>query len=188
MPDRAKVNLNQQDAHQAARIRSGDEYAFRDLFRSYYTLLVKLAWRFVRDKQLAEDVVADVLLKIWQNRSDWHPEISIKAYLFQATRNQAINQAKRQQREQERFSDVDEFVSTANVTPEDILHQKEIAEEISRAIHQLPDRGRDIFRMHRFDHFKYNEIAKALNIHVGTVETHMVRALKFLRNRLKHLR
>ena len=56
--------------------------------------------------------------------------------------------------------------------------------DIQRAIKELPERSRSVFTMHRYDNLKYSEIAEILNISIGTVETHMVRALKFLRKRL----
>ena len=58
---------------------------------------------------------------------------------------------------------------------------------IEKAVSELPARTRDVFTMHRYDNLKYAEIAEVLNIKEGTVETHMVRALKFLRKRLAFL-
>jgi RNA polymerase sigma-70 factor (ECF subfamily) len=64
---------------------------------------------------------------------------------------------------------------------------KEFAMEIQKAIEELPERAGKVFQLHRYENFKYSEIAEKLNISIGTVETHMVRSLKYLRQRLSHL-
>jgi len=180
-----KSSLENSEFELIERIRIGDEHAFRDMFKTYYPLLVNFARRYVCNISIAEDIVEDVFLKIWQNRQKWNPTISVKAYLFQTIRNRALNYLKRSKMEQQIASDL-ETSSIAIKTPEDILDEKEMLAEIQLAIEALPKRARSIFTMHRYDQLKYAEIAETLNISVGTVETHMVRALKFLRKRLAH--
>ena len=169
----------------AEKIRNGDEYAFRDLFKTYYQAMVNLARRYVRDMQIAENVVGDVFLKVWTNRKGLHVSTSMKAYLFQAVRNGSLNYIKRSENERRKILDIRESLASAR-TPEDDLSEKEMLEAIRQAIAELPERSRSVFTMHRYDRLKYAEIAEILNISVGTVETHMVRALKFLRKRLSH--
>ncbi|UCH66822.1 MAG: sigma-70 family RNA polymerase sigma factor, partial [Ignavibacterium sp.] len=74
-----------------------------------------------------------------------------------------------------------------DIDPEKEQINSEIKKEIYRAISELPDKCREIFKMNRFDGLKYSEIAEILNISVKTVETQMGRALKKMRTRLKPL-
>jgi len=78
-------------------------------------------------------------------------------------------------------------IQQPSITQEIESQQKETAEMINEAIKKLPEKARIIFSMNKFDNLTYKEIAKIQNISVKTVETHMGRALKFLRDNLSHL-
>lgn len=168
------------------KIRTGDEYAYRDLFKTYYKTLVKNARRFVQDTQIAEDIVEDVFLNIWNKRAQLNITVSVKAYLFQMVRNHSLNYLKGK-----KLAPADEFYLNislkSNISADEEVNVNEIKEHIQKAIAELPDRSRSVFTMHRYDNLKYSEIAEALKITEGTVETHMVRALKFLRKKLSFL-
>ena len=144
------------------------------------------ARRYVHDTQIAEDIVGDVFLKIWEERSRLNINISIKGYLFQMVRNQSFNYLK-----SKKIELTDELYLNislqSSMTTDEQVNINEITEHIQKAIIELPARSRSVFTMHRYDNLKYSEIAEVLKITEGTVETHMVRALKFLRKRLSFL-
>ncbi len=168
------------------RIRKGDEYTFRYLFKTYYQSMVNISYRYVLDKQIAENITEDVFVKIWTNRKVWNVKDSIKNYLFQSVRNGSLNYLKHIKIEQIYTRAIKDNYGKVRTPYEDLV-LKEFTEEIQQAIKELPKRAGKVFQMHRYDNLKYSEIAEILNISIGTVETHMVRALKFLRNRLSHL-
>ena len=180
-------NLTAQDSEleAIANICNGDAYAFRALFKSYYQPLVAHARRYVRDAQTSEDIVCDVFLKIWQEREKLEIKVSVKAYLYRMVRNHSLNYLKIKKPDL-----VDDFslnLSVSGSAADDRVNLNEMTKHIQEAIAELPERSRSVFTMHRYDNLKYSEIAKILNIAEGTVETHMVRSLKFLRKRLAFL-
>ncbi len=181
------ATLTAQDEKDIVRnIRNGDPYAFRTLFKRYYLPLVQYARRYIRDRQTAEDIVSDVYLKIWEKRNELNIHDSIKAYMYKMTRNYSLNYLKRNKLESTETWQLK--LSAQHVTfADEQLHLDEMEKHIEKAINALPDRTREVFTMHRYDNLKYSEIAEVLNIKEGTVETHMVRALKFLRKRLAFL-
>lgn len=181
-----QLNKNNPEFNLVEKIRKGNEYAFRDLFKTYYQKLVIHANRYVRDMHIAENIVEDVFLKIWNNRRNWHISVNVKAYLYQAVRNHSLNHLKRLKLEQNTIANL-QISFNAIETPEDRFIEKEMLKEIQQAISELPDRSRAVFIMNRYDGLKYSEIAKVLDISVGTVETHMVRALRSLRKKLHGL-
>src|SRR5699024_9054959 len=79
-------------------IKKGDQEALEELFEKYYYRLCDFAFGYVRSIQLAEEVVSDVFLKVWQKRSTLTATGNFKAYLFTAVRNQALNYVKKEQR------------------------------------------------------------------------------------------
>lgn len=178
--------LSPRDSRWIERIRASDTRAFEQLFFAYGQPLTSFALRFVQDQDLAEDIVQDVFLRVWTQRTNLDPDRSIKTYLYTATRNQALNVLRHSRVKQhgaEELAPLEPQVTT----PEDQLEQQQVSREIHRAIAQLPDRCRTIFTMSRFDHLTYAEIAEILHISIKTVETQMGRALKSLRSSLSNL-
>jgi len=167
-------------------IRNDNEYAFKELFVEYFQLMVNYSVKFVEDKQVAENIVADIFVKIWVNRKKIFIKSSIKSYLYKATKNSSLNHLKHVQAKQEALKELEKKTTRSNSPYEEFI-VKEFAMEIQKAIDELPEKAGKVFKMHRYENLKYSEIAQKLDISIVTVETHMVRALKYLRQRLSHL-
>lgn len=188
MPRSEEINKNEEQNKIESKwiigIKSGDQTAFELLFNYYCQKLINFARRYVIDVQIAENIVQDIFVSIWNHRENLNPSKSIKSYLFTSIKNEALKELRHrdvQIRSQERLLDL----HPKNVDPEQELTADEINKEIYQAIDKLPEKCREIFMMNRFDELKYAEIAEVLNISVKTVETQMGRALKKLRERLK---
>ena len=165
-------------------IRNNDRQAFERVFKHSYRPLTAYAFRFVRDLPTAENIVQDVFLKLWQNRSQLNITTSLDHYLFRAVRNHCLN-----------------FLDKAKVRSSYLRLQSErdvnnndykeyypeigLLEIIENAISALPVKRQEIFRLAREEGLKYREIADQLNISVKTVEAQMSLALKQLRESLK---
>ncbi|HWP82746.1 MAG TPA: RNA polymerase sigma-70 factor [Bacteroidota bacterium] len=176
---------NADEARPFELIRAGNSAAFEAVFRSYYPRLCRFAFRLVGSKPLAEEIVQNVFVRLWEKRNDGPPINSLKTYLYQAVKNQAINHLK----QEEKWTSIDgDLLETTPdfANPEQEIRQKEILDAVEEAIQLLPPRCRLIFTMHRFDGLSYAEIADVLGISRKTVETQMGRALKSLRRLLIH--
>jgi len=190
MPVNNKINkysLDQgmNEAERVNKIRLGDSAAFEDLFNSYCQQLINFARRYVFDKQIAENIVQDVFVNVWQSRTNLDPSKMIKAYLFTAVKNESLKQLRRLDVEKKNYDRVLEFSSKFN--PDKEIEGKELDYYVNQAVNELPEKCKEIFRMNRFENLKYAEIAEILDISIKTVETQMGRALKKLRERLKPL-
>lgn len=166
----------------AERIQRGDKEAFEVLFHAHYSALCCYANRFIRDSDDSEEIVQDTFVRFWNRRAEIKVEYSLKSYLFQAVRNASFNFLKHAAivREHE--------AAQMRVLSEEDHHDEiitmELAERIARAVDQLPEERRKIFRMSRDEGLKYKEIADQLNISPKTVENQIGRALSFLRSEL----
>jgi RNA polymerase sigma-70 factor (ECF subfamily) len=178
--------FTQIDSQLIEKIVRGDSASFQRLFSLYCQPLINFARRYVKDIHIAENIVQDVFVQIWQNRIQLDPSLNIKIYLYTAVKNRAYKHFRRLD-VQRRASESLNFVWPAVKTPEDEMYQKEIITAINIAIEKLPKKTRIVFSMNRFDDLTYKEIARILNISIKTVETHMGRALKYLRDHLAHL-
>jgi RNA polymerase sigma-70 factor (ECF subfamily) len=168
------------------KIVKGDSAAFEKLFTFYCQPLLNFARRYVKDTHIAENIVQDIFVKIWQNRTQLDPSSDIKIYLYTAVKNRSYKYLRHLDVERRAIENPN-LASQSLKTPEDEMDEKEIMVTINKAIEELPEKARLIFSMNRFDNLTYKEIARIQDISVKTVETHMGRALKFLRDHLAHL-
>lgn len=164
------------------QLSNGDERAFEQLFRAFYAPLCGYANKLLKSSDDAEEVVQAVFFKLWERRADLQIETSFKAYIYRAVHNACLNQIKHEQVKQQHAA----YVKATELegVDEDPVEQKELEQEIGRAIEQLPEKCREVFELNRFEGLKYREVAQMLNISEKTVENQMGKALKLLRTSL----
>jgi len=157
---------------------------FEAIFTQHYAHLCAYAFNFLKDQDAAEEVVQEVLFKLWTERDKLTISSSLKSYLFRAVRNTALNQLKHINI-QEEYKKYNKDSRGAELSVEDQVMASELEVKIRQAIDQLPIERKKIFLLSRYEDLKYKEIAKKLNISVSTVENQMVKALRFLREELR---
>jgi RNA polymerase sigma-70 factor, ECF subfamily len=169
-----------------ARIRAGDEAAFETLFRALAPGLCVVVSRYVGSRSVAEELVQDLFFDLWTRRQQHAIEQALTSYLFVAARNRALNYLKRERR-------IVPMADTSEEQPDRVdgsaPGESELLDalELQDAIGHLPARCRLIFTLNRQQDMTYVEIAASLGLSVKTVETQMSRALRALRERLRHL-
>ena len=137
----------------------------------------------MHDLSIAENLIQDVFVTVWEKRATLNPDRSIKSYLYTATKNRALKHLRHEEVKRKNKGKIDLY-SVAPYTPEDLISHAETAASIGQAIETLPEKCRLIFKMNRFDHLTYAEIAEVLEVSVKTVEAQMGRALHALRHAL----
>lgn len=163
----------------------GDITAFEMLFRMHYQPLCRYAYSFLQDREEAEEAVQSTFLALWEKKETLSVRTSAKSYLYAMVRNACLNFIKhgkiRQRYEGEEMVQAERSRDSVTQT----VTSNELAERISVALEELPEQCRLVFKLSRFEELKYAEIAGHLNISVKTVENHMGRALRLLRDKLK---
>ena len=156
-----------------------DISGFEALFQVNYLQLVKTAYRIIQDKDIAEDIVQDVFIKMWQNQDPKTITTSLKAYLFQNTIHQSLNYIKKIRN----VNAKEELYSLELVNyGESELGIRDTNRQIENALNLLPPACRTIFILSRYEQLSYKEIAHSLDLPFKMVEAQMVKALKHLRN------
>jgi RNA polymerase sigma-70 factor, ECF subfamily len=168
-------------------IKEGKLSAYDKLFLTYYQALCRFSLGFVKDENAAEDLVQDLFVHLWHNRTDIDINTSVKAFLYTSVRNRSLNyiksQAARKRHETVHFENV---YNETDEEPEDNMPEKLVL--IERAINDLPEKCRQIFVLSRQKNMKYNEIAEHLDLSPKTVENQMGIALKKIREFMaKHM-
>jgi RNA polymerase sigma-70 factor (ECF subfamily) len=166
-------------------LKEGNESAFEMLFRTYYKPLCNYAYSFLNDKDEAEEVVQSAFIGVWDKRSSIEIQTSIKSYLYRMVRNSCLNVIKHANVKKQHAR----HEMAGGIPAEDNASQSVMSQELEQKIHEamkeLPDQCRLVFQLSRFEELKYSEIAGQLNISVKTVENHMGKALKIMRQQLK---
>lgn len=167
------------------QIRNNDKEAFEKLFRKYYSSLQRFLWGYVKNQQVAEGLVQEVFIRIWENRYTLNPDKKIKTYLYKIGRNLAIDHTRHRKivRDWEEEKKALHSFSLVDQTIDDKLHNKFMLKKVKKAIEDLPERRRLVFILSRYDGMTYKEIAEKLDISVNTVDTQICRALQTLRDK-----
>jgi len=171
------------------RVRDGDELAFEVLFRRYDRQVYAYVWRKTRgDHQLAADVVQETFFRLWRRREHWMPTGSVRAYLLRTAQRLLVDEYRRQSARARWKQSVKSLVSPVAISAESEFERHELRARIAAAIEALPDRTREVFILKHHAGLSYREIADFLGIANKTVEAHMGRALRRLREALQRLR
>lgn len=159
------------------------------MYRAYKNDLGAFVASHVGSVDVAEDLIHDLFLRVWENRYEWEPTVPLNVYLFRAARNRAIShlrharvEAKFRQRVAARGGTGLEPTPAAPADAD--LRMNELEASIERGVEALPERRREVFRLNRYHHLTYAEVAQVLGISVKTVEVHMGLALTALRQAL----
>ena len=160
---------------------------YKEVFEEYYNALCNFAFKYVKRPDVAEDVVQEVFVQMWHKRKSINLSGSMKNYLFQSTRNKAIELIRRNKLEtdylQEELHGREEAYSLEEESSNYLLK-----EQLRRSIRQLPPKCQEIFVLSKMNGLTYGEIAEELNLSVKTVENQIGRALKLLRVMLTKMR
>lgn len=170
----------------------GDEETYISLFRDYYVALCSYSRRYVGRKDIAEEIVSDTFLKIWENRTTLQINTSVKSYLFQAVCNNSLNYLRKLKKDavldeffMETASENIGFSTLADEMEEQSLTMENINAKIMEAVNQLPEQQQKVFRLKRVEGRKNKEVAEIMGLSVKTVEMHLSKATLHLRNNMK---
>ena len=159
---------------------------FRQLFKGLYKPLTQYAYSLVLDHAIAEDLVQDVFVRIWEKHTDVIESPQVRSYLYRAVRNACFNHlGAKKKTPLHSLSDMDlseegSFTWTIEEEPadEDVPNYREL---LKKAIEQLPEKCREVFLLSRTGQFSNQEIADQLGISIKTVNNQTWKAMKLLR-------
>lgn len=158
------------------------------LFRQYFAPLCSHAIRFVYDRQLAEDLVADLFYAFYTKEIYRQITGSYRAYLYQAVRNRAYNSIRWELGRQETLPDDLDRPDVDTAQPDRLLQQDELYRALEQVVQQLPPQRQRVFLLSRFEGKSYKEIAAEMSLSPKTVENHLLRAVSTVRQYLRQQR
>lgn len=177
------------DQEWVQRIRGGEGEAFASLFHRFYNALCTYAEGIVGSADAAEEIVEDLFVWIWEERDGWQVRRSLRSYLFAAVRNRSLGFMRDQvtrERIRRGMGAGDPIPGMGTVVPptDAALDARELDALVGRALSGLPPRAREAFLLSRRHGLPHVDIAAMMGISVSTVEKHVIRATRLLRDHL----
>lgn len=161
---------------------SKDEDAYYKLFQQFYRYLVLFAERRTENHKVAEDIVQEIFIKLWESPKQYNSLNGLKAYLYEAVDNRCADYRKHLIVEEKYTA----FALYEQKFQDFSIDQEEVYRELYAAINELPARGREVILLY-LEGKKNQEIAEILDLSILTVKTHKKNAFRYLRNRLGNL-
>ena len=181
-----------EDQELLKRIKQNDKKAFEIVFREYFHVLHEYANFYLNSSVLAEDIVQDIFLKLWDCRERLTIHSSLKGYLFRCIHNKCIQYLRHKvvkqnhgvihQSKLEEAQLMNRLYFESGLTK---LIENDIESLVNKAINDLPDKTREIYILSRHKYLKNREIATKMNLTEKSVEYHITRALESIRLYLK---
>ena len=176
-----KVSNKKLDLVLVKRAKSGDYQAFDLLVLKYQSRLISTAFKFVKDVQIAEDIVQDSFIKAFNALESFREDSSFYTWIYRITVNTSKNFLVSKKRKSELLnSDLSEEASyeiepVETYSPEDLLQATQLQKVITETFDQLGEDTRTALTLRELDGLSYEQIADVVNCPVGTVRSRIFR-------------
>ncbi|MBR4127678.1 MAG: sigma-70 family RNA polymerase sigma factor [Alphaproteobacteria bacterium] len=174
-----KRNLTDEDLMR--KIEHSDAQAFQELLSRYEKRVFALAWRLCFDQTEAEDLTQETFLKIWRNAGTWKPEAKLETWIYRVLYNLFIDSRRRVRGQTEELS---EDIRSDEASPEQALIQKRTAQDVVKALNELPDRQKEALVLCYYQEMKAKDAADILSVSQSALEALLFRARQTLKEKL----
>ncbi len=179
----AKANLvNLSEKELVCLLNKGNEGAFMEIYNRYKDILATNLLRILKDPDLAEEIMQELFMTIWEKRRDMDAEQSIGGYLFRAAMNRSKNVFRQMAYDQQMRRTVWSRMQQDQVsTSQDLLEDKELRQFLDNLLDNLPPQQQKVYRLCKLEGLSYKEVGQKLSISETTVNTHIRNANRILR-------
>ena len=162
-------------------LRDGDEEAFVALYNKYHRKIYYTALKMTRSEDLAQDVTQNVFLKVWDTRATLDLKKNFAAYISVICRNMIFDLFKKATHEEAVKKELQQWAEVAEYDREEDDFYETYKSLLDRAISAMPPQRRMVFGLCKLEGKSYDEVAHSLNISRSTIQDHIVKANKFIR-------
>jgi len=163
------------------RLKNNDDAALSIIYTKYWQLLYVSSYNILKDKQVCEDIIQELFIKLWNNRHQIEITSSLKAYLYASTRYSVYRQIRAGSVCVEIYPLLERLHTPSTYGN---IEYKELLEQVNSVVNRLPEKCKEVYKLSREEHLKHKQIAERLNISAKTVENHLTKALRQLRTSL----
>lgn len=167
------------------RMRSGDDGALNAIVERHRGPLISYSLRIVRTMDVAEEVVQEAFVRLWENRSRWKSGGSVRGYLFKTARNLGLGRLRHLEVRRRVEPEVRMEMTSSPPSPLDVVVDEELRQALRSAVERLPARRRLALSLVRFQGYSLDEAAERMGLSRQTVANHVSLALDDLAEALK---
>ena len=172
-------NLN--DYELTALLKDGDRGAFTEIYNRYHWLLHIHAYKWMRNREEAKDIIHELFSNIWSKHQTLSFEPNLSAYLYASTRNRIFNLVSRKKIESSYITSLETFINQGECVTDYLVRENQLKEIIEKEIEAMPPKMRTVFELSRKQNLTHKQIAEKLDISEQTVRKHVQHALHTLR-------
>lgn len=166
------------------KLQQGDKFAFEQLYKAFHYRLIGHLIRLLKSNDLAQEVVQETFIALWDSRSTVQSEKSIMPYLYKIAGNKVINIFKKAAYDQAYRAYLYPILEEGYEQIESTLYNKERRVILQTIIEKMPERQREIFILCKLEGKTYEEVAEELHLSIHTVHTQIKRANQFIKQHL----
>jgi RNA polymerase sigma factor (sigma-70 family) len=163
------------------QVKDGDVGKLGVLFERHHGMLFNFLLRLTGDRQLSEDLVQEVFVRLLKYRHTYRGESQFTTWMFQIARNLRVDHFRKHRREDDLNEDEATEFTSPDPTPGDQIIQNQEMRHLNKALDRLPREKREVLLLTRFHNLKHEEIAEILGCSVPSVKAKVFRAMQDLR-------
>ncbi|TYR37477.1 RNA polymerase sigma-70 factor [Sphingobacterium phlebotomi] len=164
-------------------LQSGSQAAFEQIYRKYSARIYLNVLKMVKSEGDARELLQDVFFKVWTKRELIDPDQSFRSYLYQIAKYTVYNFIRRNNLEKQVYAYIRQHTDVEYSHIEEDLSYKESEIWLTKAIEQLPPQRRQVFTLCKIEGKSYSEVSELLGISPSTINDHIVKATKFIKER-----
>lgn len=165
-------------------LNNGDQQAFEKLYNLYSVRIIKRLVFLLKDVEIAKEILQDVFLAVWEKRETIDSDKSFRSFLFRIAENKVIDYFRKAATDKKMREHIIRISTEFHYPTEDSIAVKETGSIVQQAVNSLSPQRKKIFILCRLEGKSYEEAAKIMGISTGTVNDHMVKALRVVRSQL----
>lgn len=162
-------------------IKTDHEPAFKEVYNRYWKHLYAFAYKRVKSREVAEEIVQDFLTNFWANRNRISIQTSFEGYIYTSVKHLVLNHFAKEARKIAVFENLSTAGNNKDNSTEEVILLHELHTVIAREVSQLPIKCRSVFELSRMQNKSNKEIARVMGISEKTVEGHLSKAIKRLK-------
>lgn len=178
-----KEDQKQSDYRLMERVKAGDLVAFNQIVDKYKDRLMNVIFRMVQGTEEAEDIVQETFLRVYQHRDSFDFRHCFSTWLYTIALNLARNELRKRKRF--KFFDIFAMQGKEGEIAVEMELPSNLPQVLEKALESLPEKYKTAFVLRDIQELPYEEVAKIMNIPLGTVKSRVNRARAILRDKLK---
>ncbi len=183
MPVAVQNNTPETDAALMARIGAGDQQAYTVLVDRHMTRSLNFVFRHIHDRAIAEDILQEGFLKVWQHAARWEPQAQFRTWFYKMLYNLCVDHWRKNRRPMETLDNFENTLTDNQANAEDAMIHTEQRSAVQHSLEQLPDSQRTALTLFHLHELSQYEVAQVMNLSVGAVESLLFRG----RQKMKQL-